>query len=141
MEILLTSIVSAFFGIIGYIATRAIDKDAKIKEEVREIQRKRFEEFIEEMEEALQLGLIYIKSPEKKNEVEALIHAKLNKLTWKMFISAPDEVIRKINESFSWEFTAIKRRDIYFELRKNLLWKTSLNKEDLLWWSKNWNYE
>lgn len=81
MEIILSSIISTFFGILAYIATKAIDKDNRLMEEIREIQRKRYEEFIDEMEDALQIGLKSIKNPSKKNEIEALIHAKLNKLT------------------------------------------------------------
>ena len=118
-----------------------IDKDLKLEEERREIQRKHYEEFVYEMESILNIGLWSIRSPESKDENEKIIHQKLNQLTWKMFISAPDNVITAINKSFQGEFNASKRKNIYLTLRKNLLWNTKIKEEDLLWWSKTGNYE
>lgn len=69
MEQLFSLIIPAFVGIISYIITsiiaKALDRDFKVEEEVREIQRKRYEEFIDEMEEALQIGLEGFRNPEK----------------------------------------------------------------------------
>ena len=42
-------------SIITYFATKYIDKDIKLKEELREIQRKKYEEFVVEMEDALEV--------------------------------------------------------------------------------------
>ena len=140
LEILKTTILPAFVGIITYLITKKIDLHNKEKEEIREIQRKRYEEFIDEMEDALEIGLPSVKNSSKQIKVQRLIHQKLNKLTGKMFISAPDEIVKLINESFNGQFLAEKRRPIYYEMRKKLLGKTSLKKEDLLWWSKDGKY-
>ena len=128
-------------SIITYFATKYIDKDIKLKEELREIQRKKYEEFVVEMEDALEVWLRSIRNPNLKSEIQDEVHTRLNKLTWKMYISASDNVIKAINNNFSWEFNAEKRREVYFQIRKQLIWETNLWKKDLLWWSKTWNYE
>ena len=92
------------------------------------------------MEDALEIGLPSVKNSSKQIKTQRLIHQKLNKLTGKMFISAPDEIVKLINENFNGSFLAEKRRPIYYEMRKKLLGKTSLKKEDLLWWSKDGKY-
>lgn len=58
-----------------------------------------------------------------------------------MFISAPDEIVKLINSNFSGKFLASNRKEIYYEMRKKLLGKTNLSKDDLLWWSETGNYE
>jgi hypothetical protein len=141
LNTILPAIFSAIIGIIAYLLTKKIDENSKVKEEVRDIQRKRYEEFIDEMEDTLQIGLEAVRDPLKKEVVQKLIHQKLNKLTGKMFISAPDEIIKKININFLGQFNAQKRQAIYYEMRKEILGKTKLNESDLLWWSKNGKYE
>lgn len=134
-------ILPALIGVLAYIVTKQIDENSKVKEEIREIQRKRYEEFIDEMESALQKGLESTRDPSKIEDNRKIIHSILNKLTAKMFISAPDEVIKSINGSFSGTFNAEKRRPIYYEMRKKLLGQTNLTKEDLLWWSDTGDFK
>jgi len=141
LNTILPAISSAVIGIFAYLLTKKIDENSKVKEEVRDIQRKRYEEFIDEMEDTLQIGLEAVRDPLKKEVVHKSIHQKLNKLTGKMFISAPDEIVKKINENFGGQFNALKRRPIYYEMRKKILGKTKLKEDDLLWWSKTGNYE
>jgi len=141
MNIFLNTILPALIGVIAYLITKKIDEHSKVNEEVREIQRKRYEEFIDEMEDALQIGLESVRDPSRKKEVQKLIQQKLNKLTGKMFISAPDEIIKLININFQGDFLAKKRREIYYEMRKKLLGKTDLTKDNLLWWSDTGKYE
>jgi len=140
-EIFLNVILPASIGVLAYIVTKRIDENSKVKEEIREIQRKRYEEFIDEMESALQKSLESVRDSSKQKENQKIIHSVLNKLTGKMFISAPDEVIKSINDSFHGTFNAEKRRPIYYEMRKKLLGKTNLTKEDLLWWSETGDFK
>lgn len=70
------------------------------------------------MEDTLEKGLESVRDPSKKSEVEKILHSKLNRLAGKMFISAPDEIIKLINNGFQGTFNAEKRRPIYFEMRK-----------------------
>ncbi len=99
----------------------------KRKEEIREIRRKKYEEFIETIEKIL---------ARKDNIPTKQFLDELNLIYAKMYISAPDEVIRTIKRQINDKFDAGKRKKIYLEIRKDLLGRTNVREDELCYFSE-----
>ncbi len=131
---LLIILLSMMGGAISYFITKYIDmkleKSSKISEEIREIKRKRYEEFIEYIEKLLSRPR---EAPEKE------YFDALNLIYSKMAISVPDDIVKKMTKEFDGYFDAKNRNRVYLSIRKDLLGKTGLQESDLKYWSQGKN--
>jgi len=119
-------------GIIAYFITKKIDMNLSSKskkdEEIREVKRKRYEEYIIAIESILS----------RKGDIpEEEYLRELNLVYAKMFISAPDEVVKIIkqvtNEPY---FDANSRKKIYLEIRKDMIGNTNVEEDELCYFAK-----
>jgi len=121
-------------GAISHAIFKAIDtrfeRNSKISEEVREIKRKRYEEFVEYIEKLLSRAH---EEPEKEH------FDNLNLIYSRMAISVPDDIVKKMTKEFDGYFDARNRNRVYLAIRKDLLGKTDLEEGDLKYWSPGKN--
>jgi len=119
-------------GILAYFITKKIDLNlgskAKKDEEIREIKRKRYEEFIEAIESILS----------RKGDIpEEQYFKEWNLVYAKAYITVPDEVLRKIKKETGGFFDANSRKSIYLEIRKDMIGETDLAEDDLCYFGKS----
>ena len=111
---------------IAYI-TAVLQNQTKIQEEMREIRRKRYEEFISSIESIMS---------RKDNLSNKELLDSLNTIHAKMYIAVPDSVIKIIKRDLTGNFDAKSRRAIYLEIRRDLLGHTSVTEDDLCYFSE-----
>lgn len=119
-------------GILSYCVTRFIDKWIKVatkkEEEIREIKRKMYEEFIEVIEAILA----------RKDSVSTKEFLdSLNVVSAKMFITVPDKIVKVIKKKIKKKFDANSRKEIYLEIRKDMIGRTSVEEDDLCYFSES----
>ena len=124
-------IINFLGGICAYYITKLIDNKFNIKakkeEEIREIKRKRYEEFIEIIEKILA----------RKEGISAKQFLdELNLVYSRMFISVPDPIVKIIKKEINEMFDAHKRKKIYLAIRKDLLGRTGIQEDDLCYFSE-----
>lgn len=133
---ILLVLASLVIGLVSFYLGKKIESIVNIKnkkeEEIREIKRKRYEEFIEVIESILSRNM-YIKTEELLKD--------LNKVYSKMYISVPKEVVRAIKKNIKDKFDANSRKEIYLEIRKDLLGVSDLELDDLCYFEKKSNEE
>lgn len=119
-------------GIIAYFITKKIDfflgSKSKKDEEIREIKRKRYEEFIEAIESILS----------RKGDIPEEEYLKEWNLVYaKMFITVPDNILKKIKEETNNKiFDANSRKSIYLEIRKDMIGDDKIEADDLCYFGK-----
>ncbi|SRR6266508_3402066 len=123
-------VVSFIGGVISHYVVKFFDtqleRESKTDEEIREIKRKRYEEFVEYIEKLLSRG---------SDESNKTYFSELNLIYSKMAISVPDEVVKIMTKEFDGYFDAKNRNRIYLAIRKDLLGKSNLDESDLKYWS------
>ncbi len=96
---------------------------SKKDEEVREVKRKRYEEYITTIESIL---------ARKKGLTQEEYLKELNLVYAKMFITAPDAVVKIIKQVTNDPyFDANSRKKIYIEIRKDMIGETNVVEDDL----------
>ena len=118
-------------GIIAYFITKKIDvglgSKSKKDEEIREIKRKRYEEFIEAIESILS---------RKGGLSEDEYFREWNLVYAKAYITIPDSILKSIKKETGGFFDANSRKSIYLEIRKDMIGKTNLQEDDLCYFAK-----
>lgn len=126
-SIVIPSIVAVVVSIITIFIKDKLTEKSKIQEEIRDIRRNKYEEFIEIIEKIL--------SREKGANTKKYFD-ELNLAYAKIFISAPDDVVRTIIRDVKDEFIADKRGPTYLAIRKDLVGKTEIKADDLKYFSE-----
>jgi hypothetical protein len=123
-------LLSVLGGLISYLLMKFIDykivRRSRADEEIMEIKRKRYDEFIESIEAIL--------AREDNKQAKEYLKA-LNLIYSKMAISVPDNIVKLMTKEFDGFFNSVNRNRIYIEIRKDLLGATSLTDKDLKYWS------
>lgn len=135
LSVILPIVVSLItYGVTKYFDNRSKEAEeirviaSKKDEEVREVKRKRYEEYITTIESIL---------ARKKDLTQEEYLKELNLVYAKMFITAPDGVVKIIKQVTNDPyFDANSRKKIYLEIRKDMIGETNVVEDDLCYFGK-----